>query len=629
MTIMNEKNNRTEAEAYRDSFEHISEICRIIRLCLENKDPEITDDLISELDTLKLREDNTSDVDLPVVLIRKRFGLSGFEYFCVLIGILFALEGDGKSPSFGVAILHYPFADSENVYSSLISGAPLGFLLEKEEGCGISSCFRLKGFVFDFIIGNVVSVRNVFWNDCSDEVPVLFEEQYKRGIDFISGDNMFCVIIEGKLGSGRRTLAAQISRSFGKQTAVVCAEDIKDGERFAEELTGLCVLTDSVPVLTADDDPSKAAGFAKLMSLLPVVFICVNSGESRLELRGRKRLILKIPPMDREMRLRVWTYYLDDSEIDAKALAARYRLTVGQIAEVCGSPKAKNMKELTDRIMSLNSESSVCSLIRPMFRLEDLAAQDHIADALKRIIDTAEKLPGLMENCGFERLFPYGRGLGILFYGASGTGKTTSAYILAAELGLEVMRVDISRIEDKYIGETEKRISEVFSKAEENNCLLFFDEADSLFAKRTEVSDSHDRHANAQTAHLLQKIEEYDGIVVLATNLSENIDPAFRRRLHFIVEFLKPDEAARETLWRKFIPDELPHGELDYGFLAKTFELTPAEIKWAALSAAVLANGEPLLTEHIISALRYEYEKSGLAFPNISYRKICLGEDLL
>ncbi len=625
---MNENNSHNKAEAYHVPFEHISDICRIIRSCLENKDPETTDGLMSELDALRLREDNTSDTDLPVVLIRERFGLTGFEYFCVLIGILFALEGDGKSPSFAQAVSRYPFAESENVYSALLSGAPLGFLLDREEGCGISSCFRLKSFVFDFIIGNVVSARNIFWENNPEELPVLFQEQYKRGIDFVSSDDMLCVIIEGKPGSGRRTLAAQIARSFGKQTAVVRSEDIKDGEDFAKELTGSCVLSDSIPVLTADEDAAKAATLVKHMPL-PVVFICVSSGEGRFEPRGRKRLFLKIPPLDRETRLRAWTYYLEDSEIDAKALADRYRLTVGQIAEVCGSPKAKDMAELTDRIMSLNSESSVCSLIRPMFRLEDLAAQDHITEALKRIISTAERLPGLMENGGFERLFPYGKGLGILFYGASGTGKTMSAYILAAELGLEVMRVDISRIEDKYIGETEKRISEVFQKAQENNCLLFFDEADSLFAKRTEVSDSHDRHANAQTAHLLQKIEEYDGIVVLATNLSENIDPAFRRRLHFIVEFLKPDEAARGKLWRKFIPDELPRGELDYEFLARTFELTPAEIKWAALSAAVLANGEPLSTGHIITALRYEYEKSGVAFPNISYRKIRLGEGQL
>ncbi len=252
----------------------------------------------------------------------------------------------------------------------------------------------------------------------------------------------------------------------------------------------------------------------------------------------------------------------------------------------------------------------------------DLVAPDNIVGTLKRIIKTVERLPLLMEEYGFEKLFPYGRGLGVLFHGASGTGKTMSAYILAAELGLDVMRADLSRIEDKYIGETEKRISEIFQKAEENNCLLFFDEADSLFTKRTEVTDSHDRHANAQTAHLLQKMEEYSGIVVLATNLEGNIDPAFRRRLHFTLEFLKPDAAVRGQLWRKFLPDGLPRGEIDFDHLANTFDLTPAEIKWAALSAAVLADGEPLSTGHIITALKYEYEKSGLAFPNISCRNI-------
>ena len=172
--------------------------------------------------------------------------------------------------------------------------------------------------------------------------------------------------------------------------------------------------------------------------------------------------------------------------------------------------------------------------------------------------------------------------------------------------------------------ETEKRISEIFEKAEENNCLLFFDEADSLFAKRTEISDSHDRHANGQTAHLLQKMEEYDGIVVLATNLNSNIDPAFKRRLHFTLEFFKPDAETRMTLWRRFIPDKMPHEDLDFKFLGETFELTPAEIKWAALSAAVQADGSPMTMDHIFSALKYEYEKSNLAIPKINYKNIQL-----
>lgn len=393
-----------------------------------------------------------------------------------------------------------------------------------------------------------------------------------------------------------------------------------------------CSPATGVPVVISNEDVKKAVSFVnKLPALLPVVFICINSEESQIMLRDRSRFLLKVSPPDKATRLKAWEYYLNGADIDAQFLAERYRLTVGGIAEVCkrNLSRPADIKELMSGILFLNSESSICKLIHPMFRLEDLVAQDYVTETLKRIIGTAEGLPRLIERYGFEKLFPYGRCLGVLFYGASGTGKTMSAHILAAELGLDVMRVDLSRIEDKYIGETEKRISEVFQKAEENNCLLFFDEADSLFAKRTDVSDSHDRHANAQTAHLLQKMEEYSGIVVLATNLEGNIDTAFKRRLHFTLEFLKPDTAARAALWRKFIPEALPHEDIDFDFLANAFDLTPAEIKWAALSAAVCAEGSPLSMRHIISALKFEYEKFGLAFPDIGYKKINLGGDPL
>lgn len=629
---MEQKNIREEPKPYRESFEHITDICRIIRLCFESEHSGNTDDLMDELDRLKLREDLTTETVLPAVLVRERFSLSGFEYFCVMLGISAALEGNGQFPTFSAAVSHYPFIESENVYLSMPAGKPLQYLLDMEEGCGIARRFTLKSFVFDFMIGNIVSTPNIFFNIFSDKLPILYGDLYERGVDFISADVLSCVVIDGKTGSGRRTLAAQICGSLGKNTAAVFAEDIKDVDMFAAELTGSCVMTDSVPVVIADEDAPKAVNLVNLLTdLLPLVFICINSKENRIKPRGRSCFSLKISPPNKNVRLRAWEYYLGGLETDTQILAERYRLTVGQIAEVrksC-SPKSADRRELTDGIMALNSESPVCRLIRPMFRLEDLVAQDHITETLKRIVKTAESLPDLMDKYGFEKLFPYGRGLGVLFYGASGTGKTMSAYILAAELGLDVMRVDLSRIEDKYIGETEKRISEVFQRAEENNCLLFFDEADSLFAKRTEVSDSHDRRANAQTAHLLQKMEEYGGIVVLATNLNGNIDPAFKRRLHFALEFLKPDAAARAALWRKFIPEGLPRENLDFDFLAGVFDLTPAEIKWAALSAAVLAEGSPLSMRHILSALKYEYEKFGLAFPNIGYKKINLGEVLL
>lgn len=627
---MDKKNNRQEPRPYCGVFEHISDICRVIRLCFEPEYSENTSALMNELDRLRSCEDMTTETALPTVTVRERFALSGFEYFCVMLGISSALEGNGQSPAFSAAVSHYPFVESENVYLTMLDGKPFQYLLDMEEGSGISRRFKLKSFLFNFIIGNDVSIPKISFNVFSDKLPMLYDDLHGYGVDFISSNALSCIVINGKTGSGRRTLAAQICGSLGKNTAEVFVDDIKDVDEFVDELTGECVLTDSVPVVIADEEVKKAVSLVNMLpALLPVVFICVNSEESRIRPRGRSCFSLKITTPDKAQRLIAWEYYLDGADIDARSLAERYRLTVGDIAKVCKrhSPRPADIKELMNGILSLNSENTICKLIRPMFRIEDLVAQEYVTETLKRIIGTAESLPRLMEQYGFEKLFPYGRGLGVLFYGASGTGKTMSAYILAAELGLDVMRVDLSRIEDKYIGETEKRISEVFQKAEENNCLLFFDEADSLFAKRTEVSDSHDRHANAQTAHLLQKMEEYGGIVVLATNLEGNIDPAFKRRLHFTLEFLKPDAAARAALWRKFIPEALPREDIDFVFLANAFDLSPAEIKWAALSAAVCAEGSPLSTRHIISALKYEYEKFDLAFPNVGHKKINLGGD--
>lgn len=628
---MDRKNNWQEPRPYDELFEHISDICRIIRLCFDPDYLENTDNLMYELDHLRSCEDMTLVV-LPPVIVRERFSLSGFEYFCIMLGISAALEGNGQALSFSEAVSHYPFVKSENVYLTMLTGKPLQYLLDIEDGIGISRRFKLKSFVLDYIMGNVISIQNISFNDFPDSYPILYDDLYEQCRNNILLNKQSCVVINGKKGSGRRTLAAQICESVGKNAAVVFSDDVKDIEEFSQELMGACIITEGIPVIIADEETKKAENLVNMLAdLLPIVFVCVDTEEKKINPRGRYNLFLKVPSLDKILRLRAWEYYLGGREIDTKILAERYRLTVGQIAEVCKSGLSINedIKVLSRRIMSLNSEGTSFKLIHPMFRLKDLVAQDYIIDTLERIIRTVKGLSGLMGKYGYERLFPYGKGLGVLLYGASGTGKTMSAYILAAELDLDVMRVDISQIEDKYIGETEKRISEIFQKAEENNCLLFFDEADSLFAKRTEVSDSHDRHANAQTAHLLQRMEEYDGIVVLATNLEGNIDPAFKRRLHFTLEFLKPDAAMRSLLWRRFIPDELPKEDLDFDFLARAFELTPAEIKWAALSAAVLADGSPLSMEHIISALKYEYEKSGLAFPNISYKKIKLGGDLV
>jgi hypothetical protein len=205
-----------------------------------------------------------------------------------------------------------------------------------------------------------------------------------------------------------------------------------------------------------------------------------------------------------------------------------------------------------------------------------------------------------------------GRGLGItaLFSGASGTGKTTAAEVLAHELKLDLYRIDLSQVVSKYIGETEKSLRRIFDAAEEGGALLFFDEADALFGKRTEVKDSHDRYANIEVSYLLQRMEQYRGLAVLATNMKQALDPAFLRRIRFVVAFPFPDAALREQIWRRAIPLQAPTEAVNLQQLAR-LGITGGNIRNIALSAAFLAAeaGQPIGMRHLLEAARSEYLK--------------------
>jgi hypothetical protein len=204
-------------------------------------------------------------------------------------------------------------------------------------------------------------------------------------------------------------------------------------------------------------------------------------------------------------------------------------------------------------------------------------------------------------------------GLVGMFSGPSGTGKTLAAEIVAGDLGLDLFKLDLSSVVSKWIGETEKNLERVFSAATATNTVLFFDEADSLFGKRTEVTDARDRYANLEVSYLLQRIEAYDGLVILATNYSKNIDEAFLRRIHVAVEFPMPQETERKAIWQHAIPKTAPTKDVDYDFLARQFDLAGGNIKQAALHAAFLAaEGQQAITmEMLMLALKREFQKLG------------------
>lgn len=238
-------------------------------------------------------------------------------------------------------------------------------------------------------------------------------------------------------------------------------------------------------------------------------------------------------------------------------------------------------------------------------------------EQLRKISKMIAAREAVMGSWGFGNKFTYGNGMSVLFYGAPGTGKTMAAQVLANDLGMPLYRVDLSQLISKYIGETQKNIGRIFEEAEKCDCILLFDEADAIFTKRSEVSDAQDRYSNAETAYLLQRIEQYTGVCILATNLLQNFDEAFRRRISYMVHFPMPDVELRKELWETIFPKETPlEEEVDLEALARAFELSGASIKNAALHGALLAKseGSKVGMKHLLDGIRNEYGKQGKSF---------------
>ena len=242
------------------------------------------------------------------------------------------------------------------------------------------------------------------------------------------------------------------------------------------------------------------------------------------------------------------------------------------------------------RQQSYGDMADLADRVSKDYQLSDLVLPNAILLRIKEIISAIKSRRLVYEQWDLQRRMGGTSGIVSLFAGASGTGKTMTASVIANEIGLDLYRIELSGIVSKYIGETEKNLDRIFDAARKANCILFFDEADALFGKRSEVKDAHDRYANIEVAYLLQKIENHDGIVILTTNLAKSIDQAFTRRMQFIVEFPRPDVAHREKLWRGMFGEAVPlANDVDFNFLARQLENTGGDIKNMVLDAALMA----------------------------------------
>ncbi|MFS0555403.1 AAA family ATPase [Brevibacillus sp. 179-C9.3 HS] len=348
-------------------------------------------------------------------------------------------------------------------------------------------------------------------------------------------------------------------------------------------------------------------------------------------------LEMEVPSPDDTERRRLWETGSAglglSEEIDLGILAGKFRLNAGQIKQALHRANEMAM-QTKEKIVSLDQLHEACFVqmrhslekhavrLTPKYSWQDLVLPDEQLVLLRNACNQVTYRNVVLGEWGFGRRLSYGKGVSMLFAGPPGTGKTMSAEVVANELGLEIYKIDLSQVISKYIGETEKNLHQIFSEARIGNAILFFDEADALFGKRSEVKDSHDKYANVETAYLLQKMEEYEGVSILATNLLQNFDEAFMRRINYVVKFPFPDPSYREEIWRSMFPIDTPRAaDIDFEFLASKLHIAGGGIKNVVLAACFLAasEGKPVSMSHLIMAAKQELKKTG---------KLLLKEDL-
>ncbi|MDQ3370076.1 MAG: ATP-binding protein, partial [Myxococcota bacterium] len=305
-------------------------------------------------------------------------------------------------------------------------------------------------------------------------------------------------------------------------------------------------------------------------------------------------------------------------------LAARYRIGPGAIHRAIAATLERTRDEAPadptaqlEHFIRQTRDARLGAHARRVDRLgtwDGLVLPTDVLDSLRELVARVRHRRTVFETWGMEQTMATSRGLTALFSGPPGTGKTLVAGVIARELGLELYQVDLSKLMSKWLGETERNLASIFDAAEDGQVILLFDEADSLFAKRTEVRSSNDRYANLEVNYLLQRLDSFEGIAILTTNASGGIDPAFKRRLSFRLSFPFPDEETREQLWRAHLPASLPQaGVLAFDKLAHKYQLSGGYIRNACLRAAFLAaqDESALAQHHLERAVALEFAELG------------------
>jgi hypothetical protein len=426
----------------------------------------------------------------------------------------------------------------------------------------------------------------------------------------------------------RRTIAASAFARLGFRTYCLPVEAIPSNAAEREEFARLWERSAALDPKLLYIDPEEAEGSkSALQSFIESVRAPIAMGSrERLTTLNRRIVCIDVQQMSSQEQLDLLKSTL--GPLSAKlngtmeAVVSQFNLTTRAIREIStrvlsdtAEAEAVDTRELlwdACRAHSRWHADDFAHRIEPRAGWGDLVLPESSERILREIAANVRRRFTIHETWGFSRKSSRGLSITVLFSGASGTGKTMAAEVLADELRLDLLRIDLSRVVSKYIGETEKNLRRVFDTAERGGAILFFDEADALFGKRSEVKDSHDRYANIEISYLLQRMEAYSGLAILATNMKDSLDSAFLRRIRFVVHFPFPDAAQRARIWCRVFPSETPVEGLDFERLAG-LSIAGGNIRNVALYAAFLAADakEPVRMKHIARAAQAEFSKLG------------------
>ncbi|MDH3445273.1 MAG: AAA family ATPase, partial [Deltaproteobacteria bacterium] len=428
----------------------------------------------------------------------------------------------------------------------------------------------------------------------NDSDGLLVDEAIKRDVVRFVGKRLTAggviIHLSGPYGVGKQNTAQAVSKELGMRLLmadlgrIMCDGDASCAKIFEliqreAKLQHAAIYWRGFDTLLSEDKKAVLAGFLSSLPDRPAVTFLAGEGswEPNEALRTAQFARLELRKPSSSERLRIWSTALNGGvhpDVDIAALASKFKFTGGQIQDAAAT--AENLARLRDaealrittqdlyeacRLHSNQKLTTLARKISPKYRWDDIVLPADRVEQLREICNHVKYRERVYGEWGFDKKLSLGKGLSVLFSGPSGTGKTMAAEIIAGALGLELFKIDLSTVVSKYIGETEKNLSRIFIEAETSNAILFFDEADALFGKRSEVKDSHDRYANIEIGYLLQRMEEYEGVVILATNFRKNMDEAFVRRLHFTVEFPFPNEADRLKIWQGIWPEDTPRDE--------------------------------------------------------------------